>query len=52
MPALTRAINEGHWKLVALCLVLGLMETLNRLPPDAINGLIEVLDGGKSGRKS
>ena len=47
MPALSWAIGEGHWELAALCLLLGMVEVISQLPPDAVDGLIEVLDGKK-----
>jgi len=47
MSTLSFALGEGHWELAALCLLLGMVEVLSQLPPDAVDGLIEVLDGKK-----
>jgi len=47
MSALSSALGEGHWELAALCLLLGMVEVISQLPPDAVEGIIEVLDGKK-----
>lgn len=47
MSALSLAMREGRWELAALCLLLGLAQAISQLPPDAVAGLIEVLDGKK-----
>ena len=52
MATLSWAIERKHWELAALCLLFGLMEALNRLPPDAIDDLIEVLDGSEGGKRN
>ncbi len=54
MRTLTVAIERKHWELVALCLLLGLTEAAAKLPPDVIEGLLEVLaaEVGPSGRKA
>lgn len=41
------ALDGGQWRLVALCLLWGLVEALSKLPPDAVAGLVEVLDAEK-----
>jgi len=35
--------------LAALCLVLGFLEAVSKLPADAIVGMFDVLDGGEDG---
>ena len=37
--------------MAALCLVLGLLEAVAKLPADAIIGLFDVLDGGEDGSR-
>jgi len=49
VSVLARAIGKRQWELAALCLVLGLIEVVSRLPADAIIGLLDVLDGGEDG---
>jgi len=43
MQTLAVAIERKQWELAALCLLLGLTEAAAKLPPDAIEGLLEVL---------
>ena len=43
MQTLAMAIERKHWELAALCLLLGLTEAAAKLPPEAIEGLLEVL---------
>ena len=45
MSTLARAITTRQWNLAALCLLLGLVETLSKLPADSIEGLIDILEG-------
>jgi uncharacterized membrane protein len=47
MSVLSWALGEGHWELAALCLLLGMVEVISQLSPDAVEGIIEVLDGKK-----
>lgn len=49
MSVLARVIGKRQWELAALCLVLGLIEAISRLPADAIIGVFDVLDGGEDG---
>jgi len=53
MQTLAVAIERKQWELAALCLLLGLTEAAAKLPPDAIEGLLEVLaaEGSPSSRK-
>lgn len=51
MSGLAQVIGEGQWELAALCLVLGMAETLSRLPADAVEGLLDVLEGEGDGQK-
>jgi hypothetical protein len=45
MSTLARAITTRQWDLAALCLLLGLLETLSKLPADSVEGLIDILEG-------
>ena len=40
---LAEAITQERWELAALCLLLGLVRTVERLPPDALPALLELL---------
>ena len=52
MQTLALAIERKQWELAALCLLLGLTEAAATLPPDAIEGLLEVLAAeGESPRR-
>jgi hypothetical protein len=51
MSTLASAITRKQWDLVALCLLLGMVQTLSKLPADSIEGLIDILDGGNDARK-
>jgi hypothetical protein len=44
-PVLTRAIERRDWSLAAICLLLGVADAASRLPPDALESLLELLDG-------
>jgi hypothetical protein len=48
VPVLARAIVKRQWELAALCLVLGFLEAVSKLPADAVVGLFDVLNGGKN----
>ncbi|MFQ5924483.1 MAG: hypothetical protein ACE5IE_00605 [Dehalococcoidia bacterium] len=50
MSTLAWAISRRQWDLAALCLLLGLLETLSKLPTDSIEGLLDVIDG-QNGKK-
>ena len=45
MSTLGVAIQGKRWELAALCLLLGVTEAAAALPPDAVEGLLEVLAG-------
>jgi len=51
MSTLARAIAARQWELAALCLLLGLVEALSRIPADSIEGALDILQGedGKKG---
>ena len=60
MTALTLAIERRQWEIAALCLLLGVARAAAALPPDAVEGLLEVLTappgrreqpGGPRGRR-
>ncbi|MBI4295086.1 MAG: hypothetical protein HY669_02855 [Chloroflexi bacterium] len=44
---LAKAIQGERWELVALCLLLGLTRALAHIPPDAIEGVLDVLEGDR-----
>ena len=44
MSTLASAITRRQWDLAALCLLLGLMETLCRIPTDSIEGVLDILE--------
>ena len=44
MKALDYAIRTKNWELAALCLVVGAMEALEMMPPDAVDELLASLD--------
>ncbi|MFQ5879776.1 MAG: hypothetical protein ACE5IZ_06370 [Dehalococcoidia bacterium] len=44
MPILAVAIEHRQWELAAYCLLVGLAEAAAKLPPDALNGLLAVLE--------
>ena len=46
IPILVWAIERNQWELAALCLLLGLAETISKLPPDTVVGLFDALNGG------
>lgn len=45
MSTLASAITRRQWDLAALCLLLGLVETLSRIPADSIEGVLDILEG-------
>ena len=46
---LARAVRRQQWELVALCLLLGLARTLERVPPDTLPALLSLLDPADPG---
>jgi hypothetical protein len=40
-------VETKDWDRLALCLLIGLVETLSELPPDSIDTLIELLEYGE-----
>ncbi|MFQ6020223.1 MAG: hypothetical protein ACE5KW_05660 [Dehalococcoidia bacterium] len=44
MTDLTAAIESREWELVALYLLLGVTQAAAQLPPEALDGLLEILD--------
>ena len=51
MSLLAQAIHKGQWELAALCLALGAAQRLAELPEDAVEGLLDVLNGEGDGDK-
>ncbi len=45
MSMLAVAIQRREWELASLCLLMGVAEAAAALPPDAVEGLLEVLAG-------
>lgn len=50
MGVIAQAIQEERWEVAALCLIWGMVRALDRLPPDALVGLLEVLEGNDGRR--
>ncbi len=48
---LAQAIGQQRWDIAALCVLLGLAKALSRLPPDAIEGVLDVLDGNSDDKE-
>jgi len=51
VSTLAGAIQGKRWELAALCLLLGVTEAAAALPPDAVEGLLEVLAGLEDGER-
>ncbi len=51
MSTLAVAIQGKRWELAAWCLLLGVTEAAAALPPDAVEGLLEVLAGLEGGER-
>ncbi|HJW88917.1 MAG TPA: hypothetical protein VJ565_05490, partial [Dehalococcoidia bacterium] len=49
LSLLAWAVKQKRWEVAALCLLLGVVEVLEHLPPEALEGLLEVLDGKRGG---
>lgn len=45
------ALERQAWSLAALCLLLGVAEEAASLPPDALAGLLELLEVAPRGRR-
>jgi hypothetical protein len=45
MSTLAVAVERRAWTLVALYILLGVTEAASRLPPEAVEGLLEALEG-------
>jgi len=45
VSTLAVAIQTKQWELASLCLLMGIVEAAAALPPDAVEGLLEVLAG-------
>ena len=52
MSTLAVAIERKQWELVSLCLLVGVVEAAAALPPDAVEGLLEVLAQPRGGTRS
>jgi len=51
MSRLAIAVERQQWTVVALYLLLGVAEVASKLPPDAVTGLLELLEGPPRGRR-
>jgi hypothetical protein len=51
MSRLAIAVERQEWTVVALCLLLGVAELASKLPPDAVTGLLELLEVQPRDRK-
>lgn len=50
MSGLAIAIERRQWEIVALYLLAGVAAATEKLPPDSLNGLLDVLtEGGRRG---
>lgn len=45
MSRFALAVERQQWSVVALYLLLGVADAASKLPPDSLNGLLEVLEG-------
>jgi hypothetical protein len=45
MSILAEAIKDKQWELAALCLLIGLARAISSLPDDAVEGIIDLLEG-------
>ncbi|MCS7206792.1 MAG: hypothetical protein NZ951_02520 [Dehalococcoidia bacterium] len=45
MSALSHAIAQERWEVAAYLLLLGVLRTAQRLPPDALEDLLHALQG-------
>ncbi len=52
MSSLALAVERREWSLVALFLLLGVAEAAAKLPPEALNGLLDLLEGRPSRGRS
>jgi len=48
---LALALEREAWPLAALCLLLGVADAAARLPPEALESLLELLEGDAGGRR-
>ncbi|MDO8531415.1 MAG: hypothetical protein Q7T26_04490 [Dehalococcoidia bacterium] len=46
MSTLANALRRQQWDLAALCLAEGALRAAGRLPADALEGLLDSLEGG------
>ncbi len=51
MSRLAIAVERKEWTVVALCLLIGVAEAASKLPPDAVTGLLELLEGPSRDQK-
>ena len=45
------ALERQAWSLAALCLLLGVADAAARLPPETLESLLDLLEGGPGGRR-
>lgn len=46
---LARALAQEDWERAARCLLVGVARALEKLPPDSLEGLLDILGGRKDG---
>ena len=52
MSSFALAVERREWSLVSLFLLLGVAEAAAKLPPDALSGLLDLLEGRPSRGRS
>ncbi|MDP3766847.1 MAG: hypothetical protein Q8S13_02425 [Dehalococcoidia bacterium] len=48
---LALALERRAWSLAALCLLVGVADAAARLPPETLEGLLDLLEGADLGRR-
>lgn len=48
---LALALERREWSLAAICLLIGVTEAASKLPPEAIESLLELLEVAPDGRR-
>jgi len=49
MTAFAVAVERRHWTLVSLYLLLSVAETAQKLPPESLSALLDLLDANPDG---
>jgi len=48
VSVLSNAVRQEQWELAALCLLLGMEKTLEKIPPDSLEGMMEMLEANSA----